>query len=65
MPATSAKNKPLTGVATDIGLGDSLNQQVQDETEEMRKRRLLLQQQRQALGGGAASALLGGGGVGY
>ena len=67
MPIVSAKNYGLTGVAgPDLGMGDMLQTQLADETEEQRKRRLLMQQQRAALGGGsglpapASNALFGG-----
>jgi len=47
--------------AADLGLGgDSLGQQVKDETEEQRKKRLQLAQQRLALGPAAQSLGLGG-----
>jgi hypothetical protein len=49
MPATSAKNMPLSPAATDLGLGTMLTEQVQDETEEARRRRLLQQQAQQSV----------------
>jgi len=48
MPATSAKNGPISG-AYGYGMGDELNQQVEDETEEARKRRLLQGQMKSAV----------------
>jgi hypothetical protein len=48
MPATSAKNGPISG-AYGYGLGDNLHQQVEDETEEARKRRLLQEQMKSAV----------------
>lgn len=73
MPVISQKNKLLgdgLGAANDLGLGDTLRTQVEDETEEQKRRRLLLQQQQQALnpmaGSAAARSLFGGiGGPGY
>lgn len=59
MPVTSAKNQPLGGAATDLGLGDQLNQQRQDETEEQKKRRLLLEQMKQAVNPMGAGYALG------
>lgn len=38
------------GAVSDLGLGDLLGQQVQDETEEQRKKRLAQMQQQQLLG---------------
>lgn len=49
MPPTSAKNAMLSPAATDLGMGDMLQQQVQDETEEQRRRRLLNQQMQSAV----------------
>jgi hypothetical protein len=56
MPPTSAKNQSL--LVTDLGLGDMLGQQAQDETDEERKRRLA--QQRQNALNPAITGLLGG-----
>lgn len=65
MPPANPKNMGLTSAATDLGLGDMLGQQTQDETEDARKKRLAAMQQ--GIGGGAAMDLLGGmgGGRGY
>ena len=42
MPVTSAKNKPLTGIADLPGFGaGQLQSQLQDETEEQRRKKLL------------------------
>lgn len=46
MPMLSVKNMMLSPAATDLGLGDSLAQQVA-ETEAERKKRLLAQQSQQ------------------
>jgi hypothetical protein len=43
-----------------LGLGNSLSQQLADETEEQRKKRLQLQQQQMALGPAAMTLGLGG-----
>ena len=51
------------GVASDLGLGGQLSQQVQDETDEQRRKRMLDAQQNSLLGPAsslAASALFGG-----
>lgn len=40
----------VPGAVSDLGLGDMLGQQVQDETAEERKRRLAQLQQQQSLG---------------
>jgi len=64
---TSAKNTPLSAAVSDLGLGDALSQQLQDETEEQKRRRLLLQQMQQAvnpLGASTALGLRGGAGGG-
>jgi len=37
----SSKNYMLSTAAADLGLGDQLAQQMQDETEEMKRRRLM------------------------
>jgi len=63
MPMTSAKNAPLSPAATDLGLGDQLHQQLEDETEEQRRRRLMNQQMQQAVSP-ASMMLLGGAGRG-
>jgi hypothetical protein len=60
MAAVSSKNYSLSPSASDLGLGDVLTQQVQDETEEQRRRRLLQQQMQAAvnpMSAGAAGAL--------
>jgi hypothetical protein len=59
MPPMNAKNTGLLGAPTELGLGDALNQQVQDETEEQKRRRLLLQQMQQAVSPTGASQSLG------
>ncbi len=41
---------PVGGVATDLGLGGQLSQQVKDETDEERKKRLAQMQQQSLLG---------------
>lgn len=55
MPPLSSKNQSLS--ITDLGLGDMLGQQVQDETEEARKKRLARMQQERL--NPAVGALLG------
>jgi hypothetical protein len=40
MPPVSAKNAMMQGAAADLGLGDMLRTQLDDETEEMKRRRL-------------------------
>ena len=62
MPTTSAKNSIFSPAATDLGLGDQLNQQLQDETEEEKKRRLLNQQMQAAINPAVMSLLGGAGG---
>lgn len=67
MAITSAKNTGLTPVANDLGLGDSLVQQLQDETDEQKRRRALLEQMQDAVNPSGAAASLGlirGGGIG-
>jgi len=59
MPPMNAKNVGLLGAPTELGMGDALNQQVQDETEEQKRRRLLLQQMQQAMNPSGASTTLG------
>lgn len=59
MPTTSAKNYALSLAATDLGMGDQLTQQLQDETEEQRKRRLLNQQMQAAVNPQSAVMSLG------
>ena len=54
--ATSAKNIGLSPASMQLGLGDALKQQIQDQDEE-RKKALL--KQSQALQSSAANALLG------
>ncbi len=51
---------PMSQSAMDLGLGNDLQNQLKDETDEQRKKRLLLQQQRLALGPAAQSLGLGG-----
>lgn len=46
----AGSNMAMPGAVTDLGLGDMLGQQVQDETEEQRKKRLAQIQQQQQLG---------------
>jgi hypothetical protein len=53
----------VSGVATDLGLGGQLSQQVKDETDEERKKRLAQAQQQSLLGPAgslAVSSLFGG-----
>jgi hypothetical protein len=52
----AAANGGLSPAATDLGLGDLLSQQVQDETEEQRKKRMQQMQQQSGVGGGMASS---------
>jgi hypothetical protein len=40
----------MPGVATDLGMGGMLGQQVKGETEEERKKRMAMMQQQQMLG---------------
>lgn len=47
----------LGGAAADLGLGSSLSQQVQGETEEQRKKRLAQIQQQQQLGPAGSMAV--------
>lgn len=49
----------LSSASMDLGLGDNLQQQLKDETDEQRKKRLLMQQQRMALGPASMSLGLG------
>lgn len=54
---------PSGGAATDLGLGNSLGQQVQDEADEQRKKRMQMLQQQQMLGPAgslAVSSIFGG-----
>ena len=39
MPVMNPKNMSLSPVASDLGLGDMLQQQAEDETEEMKKKK--------------------------
>lgn len=48
MPQTSAKNTGLSPASTDLGLGDMLQQQTEDETDEERRRRLANMQRQQS-----------------
>jgi len=61
----NAKNLGLSPAVADLGLGDMLRTQLDDETEEQRRRRLQAQQAQKALTGagmgGAAQALFGNG----
>ncbi len=61
MATMSAKNVPLTGAATDLGLSDAFAAQIQDRLEAEKRRRKLL-----GMGAGksAAEALGMGGGAG-
>jgi len=61
MPQVSQKNFPLTGAATDLGLGDMVGEQLSDEEKDRRKKLM----QSQAMGmnqamGAASMSLLGG-----
>lgn len=49
MAVISAKNLPLNPAALQLGLGDQLVQQREDETEEAKRRRLLNQQMQGAV----------------
>jgi hypothetical protein len=42
MATMNAKNAPLSGVAQDLGLGDSLTQQVQDNLAEIARKKKLM-----------------------
>jgi hypothetical protein len=61
----------LSAAVDALGLGDVLNQQVEDETEEARKKRMAEMQQRQQLGPAGSLAVtslfgpIGGAGAGY
>ena len=44
MPPTSMKNASLSPAGTDLGLGQNLTQQVEDEPDDARKKRLALPQ---------------------
>lgn len=62
MPANS-QMAAMGGAAADLGMGDQLNQQVQDETDEERKKRLQQMQQQSLLGPAgslAVSSIFGG-----
>jgi hypothetical protein len=59
MPITSTKNFALTGAATDLGLGDALAMQTQNETDDARKKRM--RDMKAAELNPAAMSLLGGG----
>jgi hypothetical protein len=52
MPTMNMKNIPLSAAGTDLGLGNQLTNQLQDEMEEEKKRRALM-------GTGGAAADLG------
>ena len=56
MPSMNAKNMALSPAASDLGLGSSLQQQLQDETDEQKKKRKLQQMTQM---GQASQALLG------
>jgi len=56
MPPPNPKNLGLSPVAQDLGLGDMLITQVQDETEEM-KRKKKLQEGLNVAGNGSAAAM--------
>ena len=60
MPMDNPKNYTLSPAAQDLGLGDLLRQQVENETEEARKKRMLAMGLNPA-GGFAAMSLFGGG----
>lgn len=66
MPRSPQMNMGLTPAVADLGLGDMLGQQVQDETEEMRKKRMQEMQQRSMMGstGSPATLALFGGALG-
>lgn len=40
MAVPNPKNFALTGAASDLGLGDMLQQQVQDQSDELKKKRM-------------------------
>jgi len=42
MPPASMKNISLTPAGADLGLGQNLQQQVEDETDEARKKRMAM-----------------------
>ena len=58
MPSPNTKNFALSGAATDLGLGDMLLQQREDETEEAKRRRMMLDQLKQSLSPSGASSML-------
>ena len=58
MPLPNPKNYALSQSATDLGLGDMLRQQVEDQTDELKKKRVQ-QSPQNALFGAAAMNLLG------
>jgi len=59
MPPANPKNLGMSAAGMDLGLGDQLGQQVQDETEEQRRRRLLLEQMQSAVNPMGAAGVLG------
>lgn len=62
MPTAGLGQGLSGGAALDLGLGDLLNRQVEQETDEERKRRLTRQQQLSLLGPAAMSLGLDGSG---
>lgn len=57
MPPTSGKNLSLAPAATDLGLGDQVQQQLEDQEAERKKK--LLQMSKMPVYGPATQALLG------
>ena len=61
MHMDNTKNYTLSPAAQDLGLGDLLRQQVENETEEARKKRMLAMGLKPTGGGLAVMRLFGGG----
>lgn len=66
MPPMNPKNMALSPAATDLGLGDMLRTQTEDETEEQRRKRLAAQQMQSGVNPlSLGTQMLFGGGGGY
>lgn len=57
MPPLNSKNYALTPSVADLGLGDALQQQVEDETDEAKKKKAMLSKQSPFAGSQAVMAL--------
>lgn len=54
----NSKNLGFSQAATDLGLGDMLRQQVEDETDDERKKRMARMQQQALTPAGSGSAVM-------